>query len=356
MSPDKPAAQLPAPQVPAEDDQPASVQVALSSGPGAGGAGRRRAAARQSAAGPRAVPLLLVLMFAFFSIAAPDTFWSAVNVRVMITGQAVILLLAMAFIIPLRAGVFDLSVSAVMILSGATYGVLTADHWPALAAGILSVLIGPVAGLVNGLLVLGVGIDSFIATLGTMTVMAGLATLVAGDNVVTTFPAGLTRFADARFLGFTTPVWAGWIVALVLWYVFEWTPCGRYLLFIGGNTRAAQLAGLRVSAFRLGAFLASATLASLTGLLYAGSLGSVDPTAGTAYLLPPVTAAFLGASAIKLGRFNVAGTLIAIYLLAVGITGLQLLGLQGWISDVFNGGCLIIAVGFAVLIRRPATK
>jgi ribose transport system permease protein len=354
MSPDKPAAQLPAPQIPAEGDQPASVLPALSSG--AVAAGRRRAPASLSAAAPWAVPLLLVLMFAFFSIAAPGTFWSAVNVRVMITGQATVLLLAIAVIIPLRAGVFDLSVSAVMILSGATYGVLTAAHWPALPAALLCILIGPAAGLVNGLLVLAVGIDSFIATLGTMTLMTGLATLVSGDNVVTTFPAGLTRLADAHFLGFTTPVWAGWIAALALWYVFEWTPCGRYLLFIGGNTRAAQLAGLRVTAFRQGAFLASATLASLTGLLSAGSLGSVDPSGGGAYLLPPITAAFLGASAIKLGRFNVAGTLIAIYLLAVGITGLQLLGLQGWISDVFNGGCLIVAVGFAVLIRRPATK
>ena len=350
MSAEEQAAQLPA-----EDDRPGSVQAAVPSGAGPGGAGRRRAPASLSAAGPWAVPLLLVLMFTFFSIAAPSTFWSVVNVRVMITGQATTLLLAMAAIIPLRAGVFDLSVSAVMILSGATYGVLTADHWPALAAGILCVLIGPVAGLVNGLLVLGVGIDSFIATLGTMTVMTGLAALVTGDNVITTFPAGLTRFSAGHFLGFATPVWAGWIVALALWYVFEWTPCGRYLLFIGGNTRAARLAGLRVSAFRQGTFLVSATLASLTGLLYAGALGSVDPSAGTAYLLPPITAAFLGASAIKLGRFNVAGTLIAIYLLAVGITGLQLLGLQGWISDVFNGGCLIVAVGFAVLIRRPAT-
>jgi ribose transport system permease protein len=134
------------------------------------------------------------------------------------------------------------------------------------------------------------------------------------------------------------------------------TPCGRYLLFIGGNPGAAQLAGLRVNALRQGAFLVSATLGAVTGLLFTGALGSVDPSAGAAYLLPPVTAAFLGASAIKLGRFNVAGTLVAIYLLAVGIMGLQLLGLQGWIIDVFDGACLIFAVGFSVLIRRPASR
>jgi ribose transport system permease protein len=130
------------------------------------------------------------------------------------------------------------------------------------------------------------------------------------------------------------------------------TPCGRYLLFIGGNRDAAELAGLRVNAFRQGAYVASGTLSALAGLLFAGSLGAVDPTSGGAYLLPPVTAAFLGASAIKLGRFNVVGTLVAIYLLAVGITGLQLLGLQSWIADVFNGACLIVAMAFAIFFRR----
>jgi ribose transport system permease protein len=333
-----------------------SAEPATHDDAGARGTDRSGAPVSLSRAGPWAVPLLLVLLFIAFSIAAPHTFLSLVNVRVMISGQATVVLLALAVIIPLRAGVFDLSVSSVMILTGCTFGVLTAHHWPAVAAGILALLIGPVAGVINGLLVVRIGIDSFIATLGTLTIMTGLATLVSGGSVVTTFPAGWTHFASYHFLGFPTPVWAGWIVALVVWYVFELTPCGRYLLFIGGNPGAAKLAGLRVNAFREGTYLVSATLSAVTGLLFAGALGSVDPSAGPAYLLPPVTAAFLGASAIKLGRFNVVGTLVAIYLLAVGITGLQLLGLQGWVTDVFNGGCLVVAVGFSVLIRRPASK
>jgi ribose transport system permease protein len=320
------------------------------------GADRSGTSVILSKAGPWGVPLLLVIFFISFSIAAPHTFWSLVNVRAMISGQATVLLLAMAAIVPLRAGVFDLSVSSVMILTGCTLGVLTAHGVPAAAACILTVFIGPVVGVINGLLVVRLGIDSFIATLGTMTILTGLATLVSAGSVVTTFPAGLTHLATYQFLGLPTPVWAGWILALVIWYVFELTPCGRYLLFIGGNPGAARLAGLRVNALRLSAFLVSATLSAVAGLFFAGSLGSVDPSAGASYLLPPITAAFLGASAIKLGRFNVVGTLVAIYLLAVGITGLQLLGLQGWIIDVFNGACLIVAVGFSVLIRRPASR
>ncbi|HEX3681466.1 MAG TPA: ABC transporter permease [Bryobacteraceae bacterium] len=309
-----------------------------------------------SAAGPWAVPLLLVILFLACSIAAPKTFASLANLRVMIDGQATIVLLALAVIVPLRAGDFDLSISAVMILTGVTLGVLNAHNYPLALACLLALLIGPVVGLLNGWLVVKFGIDSFIATLGTMTILGGLASLISSNALITTIPASLTGFAAHRFLGFGTPVWAGWMIALLLWYVFEWTPCGRYLLFIGGNRGAARLAGLRVNAFRQGAFVFSGTLSSVVGLLYAGLLGAVSPSAGTVYLLQPITAAFLGASAIKLGRFNVVGTLVAIYLLAVGITGLQLLGLQDWIAAVFNGACLIAAVGFTILFRRAASN
>lgn len=314
---------------------------------------RRPAAGRSwSALGPWAVPILLVVLFVAFSIAAPRTFASVANVRVMIGGQAAIVLLALAVLVPLRAGDFDLSISAVMILAGVTLGVLTAHGYPVGAACLLCLLVGLVAGWINGLLVVRFGIDSLIATLGTMTILGGLAGLISGNALVTSIPEALTGLAAYRFLGFATPVWAGWIVALGVGYIFEWTPLGRYLLFIGGNRSAARLAGLRVGAVRRGAFLFSGLLSAAAGLLYAGSLGAVSPSAGHAYLLQPITAAYLGASAIRLGRFNVAGTLVAIYLLAVGITGLQLLGLRDWVADIFNGACLIGAVGFTLLFRR----
>lgn len=306
--------------------------------------------------GPWAVPFLLVVLFIAFSIAAPETFLSFSNVRVMIAGQATVLLLAMAVIIPLRVGDFDLSVPSVMVVSGCTIGVLTANGQPALVACAVGLAIGPVVGLINGLLVVQFGIDSIIATLGTLTILTGLATLISDGSLISTFPVGLTDFASHKWLGLPTTVWAGWIIALAIWYVFEFTPCGRYMLFTGGNPGAADLAGLPVTKLRVGAFIVSGTLGAFAGLLFSGALGSVDPTAGAAYLLPPITAAFLGASAIKLGRFNVMGTIVAIYLLAVGITGLQLLGLQSWIADVFNGACLIVAVGFAILFRRGANK
>lgn len=318
--------------------------------------GPGRAARQWRNLGPWAVPALLVVLFAAFAIALPDTFATSANVRAMVGGQATIVLLALAVIIPLRAGDFDLSVASVMVLSGCVVGVMTGNGASPLVACGAAVLMGAAVGVVNGFLVVRVGIDSFIATLGTLTILTGLATLVSDGTLVSTFPEGLTGLAGWELAGFTAPVWAGWLLALLLWYVFELTPYGRYLLFIGGNRGAAELAGLRVNAFRQGAYVASGTVSALAGLLFAGSLGAVDPTSGGAYLLPPITAAFLGASAILLGRFNVAGTLVAIYLLAIGITGLQLSGLDAWIADAFNGACLIVAMAFAILFRRAAAK
>ncbi|WP_375504405.1 ABC transporter permease [uncultured Jatrophihabitans sp.] len=306
--------------------------------------------------GPWAVPALLVILFITFCFASPHIFATTTNVQVIVDGQATIVLLAMALIIPLRAGDFDLSISAVMVLSGVIAGVLTAHGYSALIAFGAAILLGPLIGMINSLLVVAFGVDSLIATLGMLTVLTGIGRLISKENLVTSIPQGLIHLSSHRLFGFNTAVWAGWIVALGLWYVFELTPTGRFLLFIGGNRNSAKLVGLRVSRFRFGAYIVSGTLAALVGLLFAGSLGSVDPGAGGSYLLPPITAAFLGASAIKLGRFNVIGTLVAIYLLAVGISGLQLLGLAGWISDVFNGGCLIVAVSFSILFRRAATK
>ena len=310
--------------------------------------------ARWSNAGGWAVPLLLVVLFVVFSIASPDTFFTLSNVRAVISGQGTIVVLAMAVLIPLRGGDFDLSVPSVMIVTGCAVGSLTAHGWPAGAACLVAFLVGPVVGFVNGVLVVKFGIDSLISTLGMLTILEGIATLISHETLISTIPAGLSDFASHKFFGLPTPVWLGWLLALVLWYMFELTPWGRYLLFIGGNRNSAYLAGLRVDALRLVSFVISGSLGAVAGLLFAGYLGSVDPTAAGSYLLPPITAAFLGASAIKLGRFNVAGTLVAIYLLAVGITGFQLLGVSDWITDVFDGACLIGAVGFSILFRRRA--
>lgn len=299
------------------------------------------------ALGPFAMPMLLVGMFVLFCILAPEAFASYSNFRITIGAQSIIVLLALALMVPMRAGDFDLSVSAVMVLSGVTVGVLYAAELPFALACAVALLVGPIAGLLNAVLVVLLDFDSLIATLGTMTVLSGLASLVSNNALVTSIPDELIMFSIERMLGYASPVWIGWLFALLIWFVFDHTATGNHLLAIGADRKDAELAGVQATRLRIWAFVFSGSLSALVGLLYAGSLGAVSATASTSYLLPPITAVFLGASAIQLGRYNVGGTLIAIYLLAIGNAGLQLLGLHDWIVDVFNGLCLIGAIAFA---------
>lgn len=311
-------------------------------------ASRRRLGIPVGLAERGAIPMVLILLFVIFSFLSPHIFFTHANIQVIIEGQATLLFLALAATLPLRAGEFDLSVASVMILSGCVVGVLSGQHHvPLLVSCVAALLVGVITGLVNAFFVVIVGVDALIATLGTMTVLTGIASAISGNNLVTGIPKALTSFAGRDFLGLSIPVWLGWVLALVLWYLYDFTPLGRYLLFIGGSRNAADLAGLRVARLRFGTFIGAAVISAIAGILLAGSLGAVDPSSGAAYVLPPYAAAFLGTATIQIGRFNVWGTLVGLYLLAVGIAGLQLIGVQNWIGDVFNGGALVLAVTFA---------
>lgn len=294
-----------------------------------------------------AVPLLLVATFVLFSILSPHIFFTWTNVKITLAAQATVVLLAIGITIPLRAGDFDLSIPAVMILAASVTGLLYEKGVPAGWCCAAAVAIGFAIGVVNAILIVGFGLDGLVVTLGMFILLGGITGYVSGGKLITTIPKALTNFATADFLGLRSVVWIGWIVAFAVWLVFEFTPLGRYLLFLGGNPSAARLAGLRVARLRSGSLITASTIGAVAGVLLAGTLGSVDPTSGSGYLLAPLTAAFLGTTTVQIGRFNVVGTLVSLYLLAFGITGLQLLGIQGWVSDVFNGAALIIALMFA---------
>jgi ribose transport system permease protein len=149
-------------------------------------------------------------------------------------------------------------------------------------------------------------------------------------------------------------VYYGWALALVLWYVFDQTTWGRHLLFLGSNRSAAARTGVRSTRIRFASFVACAVIAGFAGLSFAALVGSVDPVATSSYLLPPYAAAFLGTAAVAVGRFNVLGTVIAIYVLAVGISGFQMLGASYWVANVFNGVALLTAVTVARLFHGKA--
>lgn len=296
---------------------------------------------------------IAVLIFVFFAFTLPGTYATGPNILVMLSSQAIPLLLTLAVLVPLRTGDFDLSVAANMIFCSSLLGILVRNDGMNLGLAIAITLVAGLAiGLLNGLLIVVVGVNAFIITLGAMTVLTGLAFGITKGQVITNLPPELLSLGRTQILGLPAAVWYGWLLAAVLWYVFEWTPFGRHLLFVGGNAEAAKLAGIPVRKTRILAFACSAVLASVAGIVLAAKQGSVDPSVGASFLLPPYAAAFLGTTVIQLGRFNVLGAIIGAYALVVGITGLLLGGSQSWVTDVFNGAALMAAVTFAQLVRR----
>lgn len=294
--------------------------------------------------------ILLLLLGTFVATIPAFRSWGLITS--MINSQSIILLLALIATIVLRTGGFDLSISQTMVASAALCIVLTKAGVPLIAAVGCSILLGAVVGLINALLIVRIGVDSFIVTLGSFSALAGAAYFITSSSIVAGAPVELVNAVRSGVLGIPLVTWYAWALAVLLWFVYQRTPVGRYMVFIGGNPDAARLAGIRVQRIRFGAYLVSALLSSLMGLVFLGYFGAVDPGVGSPYMLQPLAAAFLGTTAIVVGRFNSAGTVVALYLLIVGITGLQVLGAQTWVTNVFYGLALMIAVTASKLAGR----
>jgi ribose transport system permease protein len=291
-----------------------------------------------------------------FAALIPETFLTTSTARSIGATSAVTLIAALALIVPLACGLFDLSVAATLGLASVMVLQMQSDgHGIALSIG-AAVLTGSLVGAVNGLLIVKVGVSSFIATLGMSSVLAGAAFWVTdGIQVVGDATGGFVRIGQSAPLGVPFPMWCALGVGVALLYVMECTTLGRYLHAIGGNIDAARLVGIRVDRIQLGSLVTSGVLAAIAGTVLSSQLGSSSADIGPAYLLPAFSAVLLGATQISSkGRVNVGGTIVAVVLLATGIYGLQLAGAPSFISSLFNGAALIVAVSLSLRARRSA--
>jgi ribose transport system permease protein len=213
-------------------------------------------------------------------------------------------------------------------------------------------LVALVFGLVNALLVVRLGINSVVVTLGTWSIAGGLAYLVSGQTTVSGIPSELSAITLTRFLGLPLLFWYGVILVAIFAYIMSATPLGRSMLFVGSNRDVARLAGINVNRIRVGAYVVSALLCGLAGVLLSVGLGGFNPATTQAYLMPVFASVFLGTVAVVPGRFNPVGLLIAGYFLLTGVFGLQAMGLSGWVTEVFYGVVLILAVALSNFLQR----
>jgi ribose transport system permease protein len=300
---------------------------------------------------------LFVLLFAVFALEEPSTFLTLQTWQVLLDSQAVSGLVAIGLIVPLSAGVIDLAVGSEAGFGGIVVAWLLARHGvPIPLAIVLSLIAGAVVGVAVAVLIARARIPSLIVTLAVSSVLIALIDWISGSQQILDLGASFQTIGTSEVLGVTYPVYILAAVSLIVWYFLERTALGRRVRATGGNAEAARLAGVRTARMILVATVTCGVIAALAGVLASSQLATGDPTISQSYLLPAFAAAFLGSTQFHGGRFNVAGTLVAVAVLAVGVKGLQLAGAPIWLPDLFNGAALLAAVGFAQYQKAPATR
>lgn len=305
------------------------------------------------------LPLLLLVVFILFALLLPNTFPTEYNIRSMLADKSVIALLALAEMVPISAGAFDLSIGwGIGLYHILTVGLIDQGvPWPLVIAVVLGC--GLLVGTIIGLLVTRGGIDPFIASLGMGTFLFGVSLWYAPQQIVASIPPELRSLVTTFDVGITRipiPFVYVVIVAIILWTMFERLPLGRYLYMLGANQRAAELIGISPRKYVTFAFQCSGVIAAFAGVVLGVRLGVAQTAIGPDFLLPAFAAVFLGSTTIRPGRVNVIGTLVAVFIIAVVSAGMAQLGAQFYIDPMFNGLMLVGSVGLAAYAARRRAR
>jgi len=295
----------------------------------------------------------LVVLTVAFGVLEPTTFFTWANLSSMLGSQAVLVVVTLGLLIPLTANDFDVSIAYVLTFSSMVAAVLNAQLGVPIWLAVFAALAAGVAvGLVNGLLITVFRIHSLIVTLGTGTFLHGVTLWISGSMTISGLDPALIQYVIVgRVLGIPLEFYYALLLCVALWYVQEHTAVGRRLLFVGRGREVARLSGINTDRVRLGCLVASSVLGAIGGVLYAGTQGAADPSSGASLLLPAFAAAFLGSTSVVPGRFNPFGSLVAVYFLVTGITGLVFLGVSSFVQDMFYGGALVLAVTLSQIVR-----
>ncbi|MDR1533900.1 MAG: ABC transporter permease [Planctomycetota bacterium] len=296
---------------------------------------------------------LSLLLLIVFSLLTPS-FASMLTLQAILASKSKIALLALAATIVMIVGKIDLNVGFGVVLwhiLAVTFQVWYKIPW--FPACLLVLLIAAAYGLVNGILVSLADIDSFVATLGSGTVVYALALWHSGGRqIVGDIPEAFLRLHHTEVRGIPIAAFYALIAAAAIWVVTENTPVGRCMYAVGGNPEAAGLNGIRVNRYVIASFVASSLLTGFVGILIAAEQGVGQASVGMDFMLPALVGAFLGSTTIRPGRVNVWGTVAGVAVLAIGIAGIQQFGGAFWVEPLFNGSTLLLSITLAGYAQR----
>jgi ribose transport system permease protein len=299
----------------------------------------------------------LALMIVIFSILSPDAFPTLNNFINVLNQASLATIIAGGLTLAVIVGELDLSIGYAASLHGILVtGLIVHNKLPIAVAIVIVLALGALVGVINGLIVTKLRVNSVIATLGVGTIIVGLAfAYSSGVPIVAGVPEGFLQLSLGRWLfGIPNPIIIMAVVVVGLWVLVERTAIGQEIQAVGGNPIAARLAGINVDRIKILGFVISAVCAALTGALLASRLGSGTTNAADAYLLTAFAAVFLGSATLRDGEFHVLGTFIGTLIIVFGFNGLNIFGAPTFSQYVFQGTILVVAVALSSLGRMLA--
>jgi ribose transport system permease protein len=295
------------------------------------------------------IDVLLVIVFGLWS---PDhTFWSVASLQVIALDCTTALILAVGISLLLGAGEIDLSVGAALLLASVYGGKVILHYTPdgvllaALAGLVVCILVGAAIGLVNGVIVTKLGVNSLIATLATLGICTGIANLATNGADLSGLPFQLQdNFGIRSFLDIPLPAFVALAVWAISWFVFRTTRYGLRMLSLGSSRSAAERSGIRVDAHLIVAFIAVGSLAGLAGFIELTRFATTNLAGHQTDALAAITAAVIGGTSLFGGRVSIGGVLTGTLLAVILQDGLVVVGLSPFYQLIAVGVVLIAAV------------
>ncbi len=292
---------------------------------------------------------------ALFAFTSPY-FWDMDNLRNILDQSTVNVIVGLGMTLALTSGVTDLSVGAASALTGVLIALAMQAGLPAWAACVLALLLGIAVGLWNSLIIVKIGVNPFMGTLTSMSVLSGLALVITQASPVYGLPASFTWIGRGRLIGLPVSVLVCAALYLLISVLFRWTKCGLYIVALGVNSEALRRCGVSDRLWRTGTFCACSLCAAVASILVTSRLNCAEPLAGAMMNLDSIATAVLGGTAPRGGRAALFGSVLAGVLLALVKNGLTMWGVSSYYQELAVGLIILIAIVLSESRRRSGDR
>jgi ribose transport system permease protein len=299
----------------------------------------------------------LLVVYALFTALEPETFARAANLETMARQTVVVAIAAVGMTLVIASGGIDLSVGSLVALTTVVMARALDRGAGAPSAVLVGVAVGAVGGAANGALVAGLRIPPFIVTLGTMSLLRGVAKGLAGEQKIDADPRGLDELmarlpADRAWMLLAPGVWIALAVAVAAAALVATTRFGRHLVAIGSNERTARLCGVAVGRSKILVYTLAGALAGLAGTMEFATLTVGDPTDSIGLELEVIAAVVIGGGSLAGGQGSVAGSLLGAALMTAIKSGCTHTGVPNWVQEILTGVIIVTAVALDRLRHR----